>query len=311
MSVLVWGVPSESPVAMVTAALADRGERVITVAPQASEVHLTIDVDAAGEPCGWIEAGGVHADVAGISGVYVRPVEPELAPEYRDARADSGLARARSVHRALVAFTEIARCRVANRLTAMSSNMSKPLQAQAIVRRGFSIPDTLVTDNAAEALEFATRYRRVVYKSTSGVRSIVTRFDPSDTRRLARLRWCPVQFQEQISGPDVRVHVVGTRVFAAQVDSEAVDYRYARSQVGVDATLHAVELDDDWAERCVALAADLDLPLAGIDLKMAPDGRVVCFEVNPSPGFPWYENEAGLPIAAAIADYLRDGGTAQ
>jgi glutathione synthase/RimK-type ligase-like ATP-grasp enzyme len=100
------------------------------------------------------------------------------------------------------------------------------------------------------------------------------------------------------------VHVVGEQTFAVIVDSAAVDYRYARSQVGADARLRAYQLDDDIAARCVALAAALDLPFAGIDLKLAADQRVICFEVNPSPGFSWYESSTGLPIARAVARWL-------
>jgi glutathione synthase/RimK-type ligase-like ATP-grasp enzyme len=74
--------------------------------------------------------------------------------------------------------------------------------------------------------------------------------------------------------------------------------------VGQDAELSAYDLPDELAERCVALASELDLPFAGVDLKLAQDGRVVCFEVNPSPGYSWYETAAGLPISDALARWL-------
>jgi hypothetical protein len=31
---------------------------------------------------------------------------------------------------------------------------------------------------------------------------------------------------------------------------------------------------------------------------------VYCFEVNPSPGFSYYEANAGQPISTAVAEYL-------
>jgi glutathione synthase/RimK-type ligase-like ATP-grasp enzyme len=251
-----------------------------------------------------------YIDLTAVFGVYVRPVDPELMPELSGRAPDApDLVHARRVHDALAGFTEAAPrltgCRVANRLSAMASNTSKPYQAQAVVRHGFATPETLISDDPDEVLAFVDTYREVIYKSSSGVRSVVTSFDPTtDPQRLHRVRWCPVQFQERINGPDVRVHVVGGEVFAAMVDSGAVDYRYARMQVGADARLTPYRLTDDVAERCVGLAADLDLPFAGIDLKFATDGRVICFEVNPSPGFSWYETETGLPIAAALARWL-------
>ncbi|WP_029135892.1 ATP-grasp domain-containing protein [Nakamurella lactea] len=309
MTVLVWGVPSESPVRMITEALRANGADCVSVPPEADGVEVSLAVDPAGRLSGGLRIQGRAVPWQQLSGVYVRPVEPELSPRLRQLPGEAAQVRhARAVHDALIAFTEVAAdgpYRVANRLSAMGSNMSKPFQAQLIARHGFAVPETLVTDSAEEALDFADRHDGVVYKSTSGIRSIVTVFDPAaDRSRLNRLRWCPVQFQERIDGPDVRVHVIGGEVYPAIVGSTAVDYRYARAQVGQDATLQRWDLPDEWAERCVALAADLDLPFAGIDLKLCPDGRVVCFEVNPSPGFPWYETAAGLPISDAVARWL-------
>ena len=61
---------------------------------------------------------------------------------------------------------------------------------------------------------------------------------------------------------------------------------------------------DELAERCIALAAALGLEVAGLDLKLAPDGRIVCLEVNPSPVFSYYQLHTGQPIADAIARLL-------
>ena len=63
-------------------------------------------------------------------------------------------------------------------------------------------------------------------------------------------------------------------------------------------------IDADLGERCVRLAASLGLEFSGIDLRITPDGEAVCFEVNPSPAFSYYEQAAGVPIAAALARRL-------
>jgi hypothetical protein len=315
VTVLLWGVPSESPVALVADELEALDADVLLVHPRqaaAQNMIIDLDSDAAGPSVltGEMVVGDRRVPLERITGVYLRPVEPELVPELSALAPDApARVHARHVHEALTAYTEIATAldgtRVLNRLSAMASNMSKPLQAQAVLAHGFATPETLVTDDAEEATAFAARFAGTVYKSTSGIRSIVTAFDPATDRdRLGRLRWCPVQFQERILGRDVRVHVVGGDVFAAMVESDALDYRYARAQVGADAALRPYELDDGIAQRCVALARDLDLPFAGVDLKRADDRRVVCVEVNPSPGFTWYQTEAGLPIARAVARYL-------
>jgi glutathione synthase/RimK-type ligase-like ATP-grasp enzyme len=71
-----------------------------------------------------------------------------------------------------------------------------------------------------------------------------------------------------------------------------------------EADLEVCDLPWETAERCVAVSEALELPLAGIDLKITPDGDVFCFEVNPCPGFSYYEANTAQPIAMAIAEYL-------
>jgi hypothetical protein len=307
MTVIVWGVPTESPVSLVLAALARRGADAVVAHPRRFASQWVELESCGGEVAGRIRLDDVELDPADVSGVYVRLVEPQLLPEY--ARMDdASRSRAQGVFEGLLRFCEVAGpvfgCRVANPVSAMASNMSKPYQSQLISRAGFDIPTTLLTDDPEEALAFLADHPRAIFKSASGVRSIVREFDlATDRQRLDRIRWCPVQFQENVVGRDVRVHVVGQECHAAIVDSEATDYRYARSQVGEDARLAPFALPDELAERCVALSTQLGLPFAGVDLKLADDGRVVCFEVNPSPGFPWYE-AAGLPISDSLARWL-------
>jgi glutathione synthase/RimK-type ligase-like ATP-grasp enzyme len=99
------------------------------------------------------------------------------------------------------------------------------------------------------------------------------------------------------------VHVVGREVFACRVESSAIDYRYPGH--GEDAPkIEAQDLPADVAERCGSLTTYLGLLVAGIDLRCTPDERWFCFEVNPSPGFTYYEQASGQPIADAIASLL-------
>ncbi len=53
-----------------------------------------------------------------------------------------------------------------------------------------------------------------------------------------------------------------------------------------------------------ALSSSLNLPVAGIDLRRTPDGRWYCFEVNPSPGFTYFQKETHQAIDETIARLL-------
>jgi hypothetical protein len=56
------------------------------------------------------------------------------------------------------------------------------------------------------------------------------------------------------------------------------------------------------------LTAAMELSVAGIDLRKTPEGKWVCFEVNTSPAFTYYEEATNQPIARAIARLLAEAG---
>jgi glutathione synthase/RimK-type ligase-like ATP-grasp enzyme len=127
-----------------------------------------------------------------------------------------------------------------------------------------------------------------------------------DLSRLDRVRSCPTQFQEYIPGVEVRVHTVGTRLFATEITTEAIDYRYA-AQEGASRDMRGVKLPADVSERCLKLADSLGMSLTGIDLRRNMDGEYVCFEVNPSPYFTFYQARTGQRIGDALIDHLQRG----
>ena len=127
----------------------------------------------------------------------------------------------------MVTWLDVAAARIVNRPRAMHSNSSKPFQAQVIARTGFEVPESLVTNDPEQVRRFADRVGPLVFKSTSGIRSIVRRVDEGYADRLERVRALPTQFQALVEGEDVRVHVVAGEVFATRIRSDATDYRYA------------------------------------------------------------------------------------
>jgi RimK-like ATP-grasp domain len=302
--ILLCGIPSEPPVAMVRAALAELGAPTI-VFNQREFASICFGFALTGELLtGSLTIDGNRYRLADIQGVYMRLIDEEALPELRGLPQESPQRhRCRNLHDALLHWLEITPAKVVNRCRPMSSNLSKPYQAQLISRHGFSIPETLITNDPSLVLEFYSEHRRVIYKSISGIRSIVQELTADELDRLENIRWCPTQFQSFVEGTNVRVHVVDQDVFATSIDTDVTDYRYATRQGG-QSELSAIELSDDLSEKCVRLAEALQLPFAGIDLKITPAGEVFCFEVNPSPGYTYYENNTGQPIARAVARYL-------
>ncbi|NBH06313.1 RimK domain-containing protein ATP-grasp [Amycolatopsis sp. SID8362] len=302
MTILLWGLIRDQPVSAVLTQLR-RLDAPVLFLDQRRVLDTTVRVDAGRTSRTTVSVDGETFDLGDVRAAYVRPhdstqlpglrTRPPTAPEWRHAA---------EVDQVLNAWSDRTAAYVLNRPEAAAGNASKPFQLRGIAGAGFAVPPTLVTNDPDRVADFLREHGDVIVKSASGVRSRVRRVRPGD--RLADVAACPTQFQRRIPGTDVRVHVVGAEVFAAEVDSDADDYRYARALGHRDPVLTAIDLPPDVTARCFDLAKRLGLPVAGIDLRRTPDGEWYCFEVNPSPGFTYYESKTGQPIAAAVAGLL-------
>ena len=307
--ILLCGIPSEPPMRLVSEAAVRMD--VPTVIFNQREAHLANLFyrvrDGAFE--GWFEIQETRYPLDSFSGIFVRLMDPadlpEQQPQGRRPPNPDHVRKSNLIHDYLTAWIEHAPCRVLNRNAHAASNGSKPYQSQLIRAAGFKTPDTLVTTDPDAARAFLRDHPRTIYKSISASRSIVREMTPDRLGDLHHLRDLPTQFQEYIPGTNVRVHVVSEQTFAHEINSEAVDYRYA-GRDNLDVTMDSVELPSSVASRCVDLAHNLQLPLCGIDLKRTPDDQYYCFEVNPSPAFSYYQEHTGQPIADAIVAYLAE-----
>jgi glutathione synthase/RimK-type ligase-like ATP-grasp enzyme len=304
--ILFVGIPSEPPMAMAIEA-ARRGRHRATVLNQRQSHLADIALDVGGDGEGLVCVQGRTRSLSEVRSVYVRTTEPRHLPEHqargRRPPDPAALERADVFHDLLNQWLETTAAVVVNRPGAMATNMSKPYQAQFALRVGLHVPPTLVTNDVAALEEFRATHGRLVYKSISSVRSIVQELTPERATRLDLLRHLPTQFQAFVDGVNVRVHVVGHDVFATEIETEAVDYRYA-ARDGISITMRPFSLPADVADACRRLSADLRLPFTGIDLKRSSDGRWYCFEANPSPAYSYYEADTGQPIADALVRYL-------
>lgn len=302
---MLWGLQEDQPLARVHRELSAIGAPVVFV-NQREVLAAGISLDIDRKISGLLTLTGLDVELEAITAAYVRPYDYWRIGAVGRAGRDSDKGRhALGFDDSLWLWAELTEARVVNRPSAMASNGSKPRQAMTIRSHGFEVPDTLVTTDADAARSFQSRHGEVVYKSVSGVRSIVSRLGPDDVR-LEDVAWCPTQFQEFVPGTDYRVHVVGDDLFCAKIESEADDYRYGASR-GVGVSVVPASLPDEWSSKCLALSKDLGLHVTGIDLRRTPAGAWYCFEVNPSPAFTFYDRH-DQGIGSAIARLLAEKG---
>ncbi len=304
--ILLWGALMDTPLKMVHDELSEQHAPVLLLDPRrVLDTELDISIDAGLH--GRIRIGEEEWNLDEVTAAYVRPPDPRSQPAVRQA-GEGSLAwqHALALDDALNGWLELTNALVVHRGSVMAANNCKPLQAMQIRSFGFETPDTLIATDADAVQAFWAEHGTVIYKSISGVRSIVARLTEAHMQRMDDLGWCPTQFQQYVPGVDYRVHVVGEEVFACRIECEADDYRYASRQ-GLPIAIEACTLPAGCGERCRSLAASMDLVLAGIDLRLTPEGRWVCFEVNPSPAFSYFQSVTGQPIAAGVAGLLLQG----
>ena len=182
--ILLCGIPSEGPIAKVNAALLQLGaQSVIFSQRQFADASLEWSFINR-RPQGYLHLFNCSYALEDFRGIYTRFMSETELPEMKGAD-DATKAHGRQLHDTFYQWLEVANVRVVNRHSAMFSNSSKPYQAQIIRRHGLKIPPTLVTNDIEKAMAFRRRHKRLIYKSISGVRSIVKELHVEDEERLA------------------------------------------------------------------------------------------------------------------------------
>jgi len=299
---MLWGIGADGPLAAVRRAL-ERSEVPFAFIDQHALVDSAMTLTCDGTAGGTLRSPNGDVRLDEVTAAFLRPYDPRRI--LREQGLDAGSCTwqvALEYEDLLSCWSEITTALVVNRPSAMASNNSKPYQTRLVEQHGFAVPETLLTTDVDAVADFRSRHQ-VIYKSMSGIRSIVSRIRDDDVVRLGDIANCPTQFQRYVQGTDVRVHVIGDEIFACEVRSDADDYRYPQEPSNI-ADVTTLALPNDIRERCGRLATALRLPLAGIDLRRTQQGEWYCFEVNPSPGFTFFEDATGQPIADAVGRLL-------
>jgi glutathione synthase/RimK-type ligase-like ATP-grasp enzyme len=307
--ILICGTVADAMIELMCARLNDLGYEYLFVDQlyYPGRYHISWEPGRGG-PSGYVISPDKKVNLTDVTGVYARYVS------LRGGRVRTGLSKLErdmaeaEYQLSLMQLLDLLPCIVVNRAKASTSNDSKLYQAFLAESFGLRTPATLVTTDPDEVREFYHDcQKRVIYKSLSSVRSIVNRLNDDDLAdRLSRVRNCPTQFQECVDGVDIRVHIAGERVFATEIVSDVSDYRYAGRQ-GASLSMREIEIPAEVAHACIGMSSRLGLVLAGVDLRRTPEGLYYCFEINPSPGFIFYEKATGQPISEAVAQLLRGG----
>ena len=193
----------------------------------------------------------------------------------------------------------------------------KPYQLQVARKLGFSIPSTLISSDPIAIKDFflnhegdviAKPVRSGYIEVANGSFGMYTRkLTTEDIQFLEMALPCPIIVQKEIPKEfDIRVTVVGRKIFAVAIDSQTdpeaqIDWRRTENP---DLPHQIHKLPVRLKNLIISLIHELDLSFAAIDLILTPEGEYFFLEVNPSGQWLWVEDKTGLPISDAVADWL-------
>lgn len=263
-----------------------------------------------------LNEGAMSVDLYNFDSVWLRrfsaPRAVPAAAEWIESviRNESG--------RALRAILRCLPCFKVNEPDRQDEALYKIQQLEIARRCGLAIPDTLITNSPSCVANFYDKHGgKVIYKlidegtswllplnrNPSGIYTSV--LESRDLEELDAVGKSLSLFQGLIEKLfDVRVTVIGNRVFAAKILSQAgrgtVDFRLDYS-----VPVERFDLPDEVAEAILRLMANMGLVFGCIDLAVDNEGLYYFFEINPQGQFLWIEDAVGYSLSLEVAKLLR------
>jgi len=143
--ILLCGIPTESPLAMVREALDGLGAPYLLLNQRQFSISGMMLEISSGQTVGRLQVNGDSYPLEEFTAIFTRLMDYRFLPELKDQSESSPQRQlCRNLLDTLNRWAEVAPARVANRAAPMSSNFSKPFQAQLIRRFGFEVPETLI-----------------------------------------------------------------------------------------------------------------------------------------------------------------------
>jgi ATP-grasp ribosomal peptide maturase len=202
-------------------------------------------------------------------------------------------------------------CRWVNHPLRNAAADYKPAQLALARTFGLRVPPTLVTNDPDDARRFIREHGRVIYKALrwtpyarNGV-GLTTWTEPVRAEEVDdTVRITPHLFQARVDkAADLRVLIVGRRVFTVRLDSDLLDWRQDYSRLRYE----VVDLPDRLSRTLLAYLEHYGLASGSFDLAMDRDGEFHWLELNPNGQWAWLEEQTGLEMAAAFAHLLAEG----
>jgi glutathione synthase/RimK-type ligase-like ATP-grasp enzyme len=185
---------------------------------------------------------------------------------------------------------------------------------------GFSIPSSLISTVEKSTRDFIKKNNNncIIKPIKSGLIQDVkvpkniftTLLSKKDIENLNRVKFCPSYFQQKIDKKaDIRVTVVGEKLFSAKINSQeyketAIDWRKG-DNIRLD--YNKIKLPVVIRNKCIDMTKKLGLTFSAIDLILSKKDEYIFLEINPNGQWAWIENRLGYSISSELINLLQKG----
>lgn len=197
---------------------------------------------------------------------------------------------------------------------------NKPYQLSVAKWIGFLVPEFCISNDPEICKNFIKKHDDCIFKplksglieEPEGVGKVLytTKVDSNFIDKITTNGAMPIYLQRQvIKQSDIRVTVVGDKVFGAKIlsqssDASIVDWRKS------DAILphERIDIPSEIQSMCLRLCECFNLNFAAIDFILDNTARFWFLEINPNGQWAWIESLLGYPISDEIAELFLTRG---
>lgn len=200
---------------------------------------------------------------------------------------------------------------------------SKPRQLLMASKIGFLIPDTLISNEPSQVLEFGKKhngkliakalYSPLIEEPNEDFFVFTNVIDINEFKDDEEIRISPSIFQQVLNPKiDYRVTVIGDTVYPVRItrqveeSSVSIDWRTDKT----DLDFSACTLPEEIEHMCRRIVNDGGLIFGAIDL-VQYDGRFYFLEINPNGEWGWLQQPCGIPIASTLCDLMMEHDVGQ
>ncbi|MDQ0214938.1 glutathione synthase/RimK-type ligase-like ATP-grasp enzyme [Oikeobacillus pervagus] len=196
---------------------------------------------------------------------------------------------------------------------------NKIYQLQLAKEVGFCIPNSLISNQYNILVNFYEKNdNNCIIKpiksgymlNDKGSKAIfTTKVEENIFNNPVRVESFPLYLQRNIPKKfDIRVTVIGERVFAAEIHSQinedsSIDWRRGLKPLEHYEHILPIEIK----RKCIELTHKLKLNYSAIDLIYTGEDEYIFLEINPNGQWAWIEKRLHFPLSREIVNLLEDG----